>query len=193
MPTSANVLLVRHAEKPESGTGLAPAGQARAQAYVAYFQSYAIGTDTLKLDYLFATADSHDSHRPRLTITPLAQALGLTIDDKHADKDYGKVADDLLTHGKYDGSNVLVCWHHGEILELAAALGASASTLPPSSSWPTKWPDEVFGWVLQLCYDADGRLIPAQTLCLSQRLMYDDCGQQPPVGGSSSGPSGDRA
>lgn len=180
MPASANILLVRHAEKPDSGTGLSPAGQARAQAYVAYFQNYAIGGDVLELRYVFAAADSDKSHRPRLTVEPLAQALGLKIDDRHADQDYAKVADDLLTHDKYDGSNVLVCWHHGEILDLASALGASAGTLPPSSNWPAKWPGDVFGWVLQLCYGADGSLIPAQTLCLSQQLMYDDCGQQPP-------------
>jgi hypothetical protein len=185
MPTNANILLVRHAEKPDSGTGLAPLGQARAQAYAAYFQNYAIGGNPVKPQYIFAAADSDESHRPRLTMEPLAQALGLSIDDKHKDKDYAKVADDLLTHPKYNGSNVLVCWHHGEILDLAAALGASAGTLPASSNWPAKWPGDVFGWVLQLCYGADGKLIPAQTLCLSEQLMYDDCGQQPP--GSASG------
>jgi hypothetical protein len=180
MPKNANILLVRHGEKPQSGTGLAPAGQARAQAYVAYFQNYAIGGTPIKLQYIFATADSDASHRPRLTVEPLAKALGLDINDKHADKDYATVADHLLSHGKYDGSDVLVCWHHGEILDLAAALGASAGTLPPASNWPAKWPGDVFGWLLQLRYDAGGTLIPAQTLCLSQQLMYDDCGQQPP-------------
>lgn len=183
MPSNANILLIRHAEKPDAGTDLAPAGQARAQAYVAYFQNYAIGADVIRPQYIFAAADSDDSHRPRLTVQPLAQALGLSIDDKHPDKDYAKVADDLLTHAKYDGSNVLVCWHHGEILELAAALGASASTLPASANWPARWPGDVFGWVLQLRYDAGGNLIPAQTLCLSEQLMYDDCGQQPPGNG----------
>ncbi|HEU0301176.1 MAG TPA: histidine phosphatase family protein [Longimicrobium sp.] len=175
MPTNANILLIRHGEKPETGTGLAPAGQARAQAYVAYFQNYPIGGDTLKLQYIFATKDSKDSHRPRLTVTPLADALGLKIDDKHADEDYAKVADDLLAHGKYDGSNVLVCWHHGHLLELAARLGATSGT-----SWPAEWPGDVYGWVLQLCYGADGTL--ATPVCLSQQLMYDDCGQQPPNG-----------
>lgn len=186
MPRNASILLVRHAEKPDSGTGLAPMGQARAQAYVAYFQNYAIDGAAFRPRYIFATADSDDSHRPRLTMEPLAQALGISIDDKHADKDYAKVADDLLNHPKYDGSDVLVCWHHGKILDLAAALGASAGTLPPSSSWPAKWPGDVFGWVLQLRYDAGGALVPAQTVCVSEQLMYDDCGQQPPGSPSAS-------
>jgi hypothetical protein len=180
MPTNASILLVRHAEKPETGTGLAPAGQARAQAYVAWFQNYAIDGTPFRPKYIFAAADSDDSHRPRLTMTPLAKALGLTIDDKHKDKDYAQVADDLLHHPRYNGSDVLVCWHHGEILDLAAALGASVGTLPPSANWPAKWHGDVFGWVLQLVYGADGTLVPARTVCLSQRLMFDDCGQQPP-------------
>jgi hypothetical protein len=39
MPASATIFLVRHGEKPDSGTGLSPAGQARADAYVKYFQN----------------------------------------------------------------------------------------------------------------------------------------------------------
>jgi hypothetical protein len=119
-------------------------------------------------------------------VTPLAQALGLSINDKHADKDYATVADDLLTHPKYDGSDVLVCWHHGKILDLAAALlGSSAGKLPASANWPATWPGHVFGWVLQLCYGADGALDLGQTVCLNQQLMYDDYGQQPPDGSSA--------
>lgn len=185
MPSNTNILLIRHGEKPQAGTGLSPAGQARAQAYVAYFQNYAIGGTTLKIDYVFAAADSAESHRPRHTVEPLAGALGLAINDKHADKDYAQVAQHLSTHPRYDGSNVLVCWHHGEVLNLAAALGASGSTLPPASGWPAKWPGEVFGWVLQLCYGADGTLDPSRTVCLSQQLMYGDCGQPPPGAASA--------
>ena len=99
----------------------------------------------------------------------------MKINQKHKDKDYQKVATDILTNSKYDGSSILICWHHGEILKLAAALGAKG--LPPSSHWPgTKWPGQVFGWVLQLCYDGKGKIVPAQTVCINQKLMYDDHG-----------------
>jgi hypothetical protein len=190
MPSNTNILLIRHAEKPAEGTGLAPAGKARAQAYVAYFQDYAIGQAPIELHYIFAAADSHESHRPRHTVEPLAKALGLEIDDKYADKDYAALAHHLLTHEKYDGRNLLVCWHHGEILQLAAALmqggvagpdaPASGGALPLSARWPSHWPGDVFGWVLQLSWGAGGSLDPAQTFCQSERLMYDDCGQEPP-------------
>ena len=124
MPKNTNILMIRHSEKPDSGTGLDVAGQERAQAYVIYFQNYSLNSNLVKLEYLIAAADSSESHRPRLTIQPLATAIGLDIDAKHKDKHYQKVADDILQNSKYDGSNILICWHHGEILDLAAALGA---------------------------------------------------------------------
>ena len=181
MPKNTNILMIRHGEKPHSGIGLAVAGEERAQAYVIYFQNYSLNSNLVKWDYLFAAANSSESHRPSLTIQPLATAIGLDIDAKHKDKDYQKVADDILQNSKYDGSNILICWHHGEILDLAAALGANG--LPPASNWPTPpWPKDVYGWVLQLCYDADGNIDPSQTICLNQKLMYDDHGKNPPAG-----------
>lgn len=179
MPKNANILLVRHAEKPDQGVDLAPAGQARAQAYIAYFQNYLINAQPIKLSYLFAAKDSHESHRPRLTLEPLSLALNLSIDAKHADACYQDVKDDIFNNAKYDESNILICWHHGEILQLAHALVGDRSQLPPQANWPVKWPGDVFGWLLQVSYDANGNLIPKQTFCINQRLMYDDYGKEP--------------
>ena len=39
MLADSTVLLIRHAEKPDSGKGLSPMGQARADGYAAYFPS----------------------------------------------------------------------------------------------------------------------------------------------------------
>lgn len=183
MPKNTNILMIRHAEKPDSGSDLAVAGQERAQAYVVYFRNYSINSSVVKLDYLFAAANSSASQRPQLTIQPLAAAIGLAINDEHKDKDYQKVADDILQNAKYDQKNILICWHHGEILDLAAALGATG--LPAASNWPTSpWPSKVYGWLLQLCYDDKGAIIPAQTVCINQELMFDDYGQNPPGGAS---------
>src|SRR5262245_55288779 len=85
-------------------------------------------------DFIFATKESHHSNRPVETITPLRSALGLGDDyynHKHSDDDYAQVASDILTHPKYEGKVVLICWHHGKIPDLATALGAAAP-----STWP---------------------------------------------------------
>ena len=72
MPKNTNILMIRHGEKPKSGTGLAVAGQERAQAYSIYFQNYLLNSSPVKLNHLFAAANSNASHRPVLTITPLS-------------------------------------------------------------------------------------------------------------------------
>lgn len=79
---NAIILVIRHAEKPDQGHTLSAAGEVRAQAYINYFKNYKVDGQPLKLDYLFATADSGNSHRPRLTLEPFAKALGLKIDSR---------------------------------------------------------------------------------------------------------------
>jgi hypothetical protein len=174
MAKNANVLIIRHGEKPASGTGLTVAGQERAQAYIVYFQNYPANGTPLKLNYLFAAADSNDSHRPRLTIEPLSKAIGVSIDASHKDKDYKKVADDIKGHSKYDNGNILICWHHEEILDFANKLGVDPSKLPATADWPASWPGSVYGWLLQISFDGNGNVQPSQTFCISEALMHDD-------------------
>ena len=119
----ATILIIRHAEKPDQGDGLSPAGTARANAYVNYFEHYQVnGTAPIKLTALFAAADSDASHRPSLTLEPLSQATDLPIDSQYKDHDYAKLVDALQSadHGKH----LLICWHQGKIPDLVRALGA---------------------------------------------------------------------
>jgi hypothetical protein len=75
MPANCTIYLIRHAEKPDSGPGLSPAGQERAQAYLVYFQNLLNPAgETIRWNYLFASKDSEASHRPFLTLLPLACA-----------------------------------------------------------------------------------------------------------------------
>ncbi len=112
-------------------------------------------------DFLFATQASKSSNRPVETITPLSTALNLTYDDKHADGDYAKVASDILTNSKYTGKVVLVCWHHGNIPNLATALGV---TNPPD------WPGSVFDRVWAISYSNGAASLANE----AQTLLYGD-------------------
>ncbi|MCK9603410.1 MAG: hypothetical protein M0R66_03545, partial [Candidatus Omnitrophica bacterium] len=118
---NAVILIIRHAEKPASGVELSPEGEKRAEAYVGYFQKFTIDGKPVKLDYLFAGADTKDSHRPRLTIEPLSKALGLSIDTRFQNNKFSELAHEIQSrpHGK----NILICWRHGEIPNLLSALG----------------------------------------------------------------------
>ena len=157
-PKDATVLIIRHAEKPDDGDGLTPAGEARAKAYVEYFRGFKFHSEPVKLDAIFAAADSKNSRRPRLTVQPLASALGLPVETRYRDKDYQGLAAELGE--RYNGRNVLVCWHHGVMLELLHAMGADPDTLLPGG----KWPGDEYNWVVVLHYDQDGHLKDAQRI-----------------------------
>ena len=191
---NSNILLIRHAERPDSGPGISPAGRARANAYVNYFKNYTLGGTSpgvpVEIGHLFAAADSSESERPSLTITPLALALGLAVDTRFKDKDYKARAGHLFGHVHFANSGILICWHHEHLIRLAAALGVDADTLPAASAWPDNWPDDVFGWLLQISYDADGKVIPGQTLCLNEHLTDDDRRDPPGPSGSLRNPPG---
>ena len=149
---NAVVLIIRHAEKPEEGETLSPAGVAHAQAYASYFQHYSIDGQPHVPDRLFAAKNSSESDRSGLTIEPTSKALGLPIDSRFTDNDYAELAN--LLRSTAQGSNILICWHHGNIPRLLEALGADTTKLLPKG----KWPESVFDWVMQLRYDENGQL-----------------------------------
>ena len=150
-PTTASgpklVFIIRHGEKPGNpavdndadGPNLSTRGYVRAAAL-----AISIPATLPKPDFLLASQQSKHSNRPVETITPLAKALGMEINSKHADDDYAKVADDILNHPKYAGKNVFICWHHGKIPKLAEALGVSNPINP--------WPGNVFDRVWKIDY-----------------------------------------
>jgi hypothetical protein len=152
------ILVIRHAEKPDSGNGLSAEGKARAKAYVNYFKSFTIDGQPLKLDCMFAAANSKGSHRSYLTIKPAAKALGINIDSRFKSADFQTLADEI--HTKTHGKAILISWHHDEIPALLGALGAAPDTVLPQG----KWPSNVFDWLIQLRYDPNGQLAGAKRI-----------------------------
>jgi hypothetical protein len=163
---NAVILIIRHAEKPDDGYGLSADGEARANAYVNYFKNFTIDGQPLKLDYLFAAADSKKSHRSRLTIEPTSKALGLAIDSRFKDKNFQELADEIRS--KPHGKAILIAWHHEKIPALMRTLGANPNQVIPNA----KWPDNVSGWLIQLRYDSNGHLI--ETKRINENLLPDD-------------------
>jgi hypothetical protein len=166
---STKVLIIRHGEKPgdpatdgaDDGPDLSTKGFERAAALAVYVPA-TFGPP----DFLFATTESKHSNRPVETITPLAQALGIEINHKHADGDFAKVADDIRKNPKYAGKLVLICWHHGNIPALTSALGGS----PPFKPWPATVFDLV--WSLDLPIPAPAAGIQVENI--PQLLLFGD-------------------
>ena len=176
MPSGSIIVLIRHAEKAEYGNGLSPAGQVRANAYVQYLQGFMpLEGTVIHWDHIFASKKTDESHRPVLTVTPLSEALDIPIHQHYADEDFIRLVKHLRERrDHYAGKAILICWHHGKILQLAAALGASPETLPPSSAWPSCWPESAYGWLLTIQYTADGSLCPDRTRAINEALMPND-------------------
>jgi hypothetical protein len=164
------IFMIRHGEKPEdeSDVHLSSKGYQRAGALSALFNANHNGGAYPPIDAVFATAYSKKSHRPVLTIKPLAAVLGLDINDAFADKQCVALAAALAVEN-FAGKVVLICWHHGEIPELAGALNATEV--------PSKWPENRFDLIWRLDYDRGEPTVKI----LPQLLLYGDN----PVGGSS--------
>ena len=181
MLKNTTILIIRHGEKPPTGDVLTIAGQARAQAYITFFQNYKINSEILKINHLFAAASSQTSRRPFLTIEPISKAIGLEINSNYDDKDPDPLVKLFQSDSNFENSNILICWRHSGMIELADALGVEPHLLPSTANWVSKpWPACVFGWILQIRFDEHGNLDVNQTMCISEKLMYNDHGQNPP-------------
>jgi hypothetical protein len=136
------VFIIRHAEKPDdkSDPHLSPRGKQRAAALPRY--------PFPKLDAIFAAKISQESSRPVETVTPISADRRIDMGAGVKDKEYLILASQLLSKD-FKGAEVLVCWHHGEIPDLARALGAAVPK-------DYKWPDTVFDRVWVLTYADDG-------------------------------------
>ncbi len=142
----------------------------RAESYVRFFSKYHVGARPLTIDALFAATDSKASFRPRLTLTPLSQAIHLPIHTEYEDKQTDALAQRLLSQ-EFEGKNVIVCWKHGQIMALANALIGNSSALPKHAHWPETWPEDQYDWILQVVHGDDGSLDVANTYCVQHPAL----------------------
>jgi hypothetical protein len=152
--SDATILIVRHAEKPDQGAGLSTAGEMRAAVYANYFRTFSMGKAPLHIDALVAAADTGKSMRPRLTLEPLSEELGMAINQPCPD--YAVTALVGWLKQRPAGQTTLIAWHHTKIAKLLAAFGAAPAELLPDG----RWPEDRFDLVVALRFDHQGKLIP---------------------------------
>jgi hypothetical protein len=160
------ILIIRHAEKPESdsdsgdgvdATGaldpksLTPRGWQRAGVWAELFAP-SLGQEPVLPEptAVFASAPARHaeaaakggskSRRPLETVAPLAAKLDIEVDLR-----FGKGKEDDLarTIATIDGV-VLVCWQHENIADIVKALG------PGMRGIPTDWPKSCFNVIFRL-------------------------------------------
>jgi hypothetical protein len=148
----AQIIIIRHGEKPDTGDELNERGFARARALAEFFVS-----DPAVITYgppaaIFAMKPKgpDGSVRPIQTVTPLAEKLGLTIDSDYLRDELPALVDAVMSVHAYDGRTVLICWEHKAIPKLVAAFGWKTA--------PDHWAGSVFdrAWILNV---KDGRVV----------------------------------
>ena len=167
-PKNAVLLIIRHAEDADSGDGMSPLGQERAEAYKDYFLKFTVDSTQREPQVIFAAKDSKKSHRPRLTMEPFAKAANLKIDTRFGNGQSADLPADLRANQK--GKMILICWRHPYIPALLGALGANPETFLPNG----KWPGAVFDWIILLSFDQNGHLIPSSSRRTNEHLLPAD-------------------
>lgn len=151
-PRPAQIILIRHAEKPADPADphLSRAGVKRAERLVSFIMTDPAMTRLGLPVAVFATQTTkHDNgQRTQETVAPLARALKLLVQTPYPGRDYAALAKLILANPAYAGRTVLICWNHDEIPQLAAALGVTPE--------PPKWKGSVFDRVYVISYH-DGK------------------------------------
>ncbi|MEI8026382.1 MAG: histidine phosphatase family protein [Pseudomonadota bacterium] len=163
----AEVIFIRHGEKPSVGDDLNDKGYQRAQLLVNYFKTSPDVTAFGAPVAIYAMARPHQnsgSLRAIETVTPLALSLGLTVNTSYLKDDYQAMIKDIMSHPEYSGKMVLICWEHAVIPEILDGFGYTGA--------PQEWPGSNYfdrTWVLDF---ADNR--PSTFHDYNQHLFADD-------------------
>jgi phosphohistidine phosphatase SixA len=131
---------------------LSEAGTARAERLATY-----IPETFGKPDYIIATSHSKHSNRPRETVAPLANALGLKVQHDYENDEFEDLVDEIFSNPEYKGKTVVICWHHGKLPAIAALLGAA------QGSYPDPWPEDAYNLILDFRYDPNSGSAPTVT------------------------------
>jgi hypothetical protein len=158
MPPRRVVYFIRHGEKPAQGNGLNAEGVRRSKWLSKLFGP----SSDYRIKYLIVQQPKANGkrRRPYDTLQPLADELGLIVDtDCERDDVEGFVAKIKSYEGE---GNVLVCWEHRRLTDLAAALGVHDPPLYPAGSFDIIWtceePYHTISESKQLCPGVDVEL-----------------------------------
>jgi len=135
------IMIIRHGEKlNDDVTDLSPTGKARAQCLVNVFGSNGTYLTPQKI-FAQSPSEKKQSTRPRDTVTPLADSLGLTVDLSYTSGQIKKLTNDILSS---NNDVILISWSNDKIPEIAEKLGIQN---------PPEWKSKVFDKVWMI-YDS---------------------------------------
>ena len=140
-PASLNVIIIRHAEKPEKGDNLSCQGLNRAMQLPAVLVKQ-FGVPNYAYVPAPTVGKATKSGRMMQTIWPMAVKYNLTVNSKYDVKETAALAKNIL---KRSGT-VLVVWEHKNIADIATALGANTTALNwPGNDYDSIWKVNING------------------------------------------------
>lgn len=151
-PSQLNkVVIIRHAEKPESGDNLSCQGLNRSLQLPEVLKNK-FGTP----DFIFVpavnTGKNTSTARMYQTIVPFAVKYNLTIDSKYNVDDTKDLAREILNKS----GSVLVVWEHSHIDNIAKALGVQNVSKWPGNDFDSIWIIDFENGKATLKKDAEG-------------------------------------
>ena len=137
----AQIVLLRHAEKPPKGPELSERGWQRAKALPSVFSTLPDLQTFGATVALYGMAPSRDGRSVRSiqTITPLAEALKLSIDSSFQGRDFRQLVREIWQNPNYSGKQVVICWRREEIPSIIEAFGADPIEEVRSNEYDSLW------------------------------------------------------
>lgn len=160
----AQVVILRHAEKPEEGDHLSPKGYARAQALVGFWRTHPVVAQFGDPVAFYASYSPNKSVRSIETLSPSAVFYRRPL-FSHFQKDQTfELAQEILNRPEFHGRTVVVAWQHTNIIPMLRALGVQNA--------PPIWPDSIFNQVAVVRYALGP---PARFGMYPQCVLPGDC------------------
>lgn len=164
----SQIIVVRHAEKPDEGNELSTRGWERAEALAPNLlgnrELLKFGPPTI---LIAASPKKNDSSvRSIQTLEPLARALKIQLQEQFHANQYAELAQYVKENPALNGKVVIIAWPHEYIPSLVHALGVNPE--------PPKWSGMTFDRYWVITYQPDGS---ANFQDLPQRLLFGDSPQ----------------
>ena len=169
------VFVIRHGEKSEHPTpgspdvlGLNVTGWQRARHLRELVE---IGSWP-RFTHIFASSPAARPYalRERQTVTPIADALGLVINDTFSQAETDRLAETVLDVVKNECSaRVIISWEHCRLPSLLRMLGCNRSNCCAC------WPDGAYDSLFELRYSTSSPTL-APSVSLSRELFTNDAG-----------------
>lgn len=160
----AQILLIRHGEKPPQGNELNEQGWKRAEALPELFKTREEFMKYGAPSALYAQKPFvNGSVRAVQTLQYVSRELQLQIRTPYLRDETTALVQQIKNDRSLDGKMIVICWQHETLEDIAEALGLER---------PPKWPSKQFDRVWSLNFSADGQLTSFENL--PQRLLPTD-------------------